>query len=282
MTTDQSGTDHVQLIKEAALKEGFAIEWEVCQTLKGLQYDVTQGAYLPHTDDPDLEVEIDIQALGSKNLIVCECKGAPSESILLGVQSQNTGSHRPKIPKIIQSKDTIELNRDLNIACNMRDSHPIYCHNADFFNYKKPGNNQPSYTKASKQDDKSNFFKGKVQLINAVSASISSNTHVDYVFVIPMIVTNASLHAIKYSDNNGSITQKIANVPWLIFENEIKYGATDLAHQLTWTSSGLNSAPDPAPAYLPYFFVVNKNNLSEFIEAYAGKSLQYSTATEWK
>ena len=261
----------MEKLKKGILSEGFALEYRTTKVFEELNFDVLPNQSFQDANS-DKNCEIDLIAMnkinGSKGLFVLECKGTSSKNKLILIESYEKPGKLPNYcfrnfsseNQIVFYYDFIDLGQQAS---------PLVTYTGDFF--------KPDGSRVSKNETKSNFFKGVNQLLDGMSAylyhiSRDKKSNKDEYFCYPCIVTNAEILVAQFTGGPSDVQPKLSKVPWAIYQNFETYSEGFL-NACTWRD-GQASGTERVKKSLPYIWIVNIENISKFSELPTG-SLNY-------
>ena len=277
-------------LKDAILKEGFSLEWKTNAIFSNAGYKCGQNSLWTTGTGEEDKVEIDIIAtkrqISEMTTYLCECKGTIPDTPLVLLESPDLMD--TAVPTFEWSKDALILNEHKNVFSGVL-SGPFHTFNGDYFTAKREG----GYQKASRQEDRSNLYKGLCQLTAGLDAFfhlIAQHRPQDpkdaiHFSFIPAIVTNARIQVARFSKIGGADASpenpQFAEVPWALYRNSKQYVAGSALHKVKWVKTvnpQVNSPVHPDNYSLPYVWVINIEHLEAFI---AAEKKQYQQTVIW-
>lgn len=254
-------------LRRAVLSEGYALEWRTAEVFRQLSTDVRQNVIFDTFDPQEgyrATVEVDVLASiyhsVRSHVFVVECKGASSSDVLTLIEGAES-FYSANQPRYFLDNRVCDLSSTFTIAPNATRG-PSFSVTGDFFR-----RNEKSYVKASKQDEKSNLFKGITQLIAGLDAAFDDYKRQGSQFVLnsevmPMIVTNAKIKIVRFKKPGESVNlaqPTIESIPWVMHQNSVGFGWSNFFRNIEWKNrSG-------AERRFPYIWIVNIEYLNEFI-----------------
>ncbi len=248
-------------LKSAVLQSGFSLEWQTASIFHGKDFYVRQN--LLFTSFPNdgsstkPQVEIDVLAESKKehaDVFAIECKGTHPDNCLVLVESPG---HHEKFPTMYVNKESVFIDGGKEVTADHIGG-PYDCYTGDFFS--------PN-SERIRADDKTNIYKGLIQLSEGVSAycekeapkTIEKVRH----RIIPAIVTNAEIWVARFSKDNSPSKKNptLENVPWVIYRNSVSYGVGSHLGLRPWQHSGGKGAEKK----LPLVWIINVAHLNDFI-----------------
>jgi len=268
--------EHVSGIRRGVLHSGFALEWQTTQILSRNNGVVLQNLLLPKVfeDGSDIhaQVEIDVAAYfylshrGYRDTFLVECKGTLTDNALVLIEASDSVGSFPSVyfsnqRVLIATKESFMVDRNRG---------PFLCHTGDFFSKKSEG-----WDKLSKQEERSNLFKGIQQIVSGIDAYFGyyrkdpNNGKYD-IKLNPLIVTNAKLMVARFQKEDGSIATTepdIVGVPWAVYKNPLAFGSNNYLGKVEWefaeTEKNASSRPEMR---IPYIWIVHIDYLERFID----------------
>ncbi|WP_440616220.1 hypothetical protein [Cysteiniphilum sp. 6C5] len=230
MSNDSDNTQNsIDIIQDIAIKNGYLLEFEVCQSIDKLintqeQSEIRMGELIGRDN---IEVDI-IAAFYDKNYII-ECKGAQEGTNLILVKAPKSicdkdndtteGYSSDVVCPLVTKKHRLASGRDINyrvLNFNIKDGQSApYTINGNFHQMK-------SNKCFDSADSRNNFYKAQQQICQTMEnfspiQSIEDDDKPYPSIVIPIIATNADIWVIDYETNSGgNINPVIEKYDWAI------------------------------------------------------------------
>jgi hypothetical protein len=266
---------------EEILRTGFLLEHQTAAEFRRVNYQVERNLLLP-SRIPSNEylqrlAEIDVLARfrhghGRDSVFITECKGASPKDKLVFLPVENNSGY---LLQAVFTKQVIQLNTDNGLRSDGDAKSGLYlCHNGDFFEEIDNG-----FKRASTQEERSNFYKGIVQLYYALDAVYIRFRDEAEIVVWPLIVTNAEIHVVDFADGTPESTKTIP-VPWVAYRNPLTYTSTSSSiGAVDWKDAVGPSGKPIHPMRIPTIWVVNLKALKSFL---VSNSKMYRDADIWE
>jgi hypothetical protein len=196
----------MELVKQAAERYGFNLEFKTKKILEENKYQVDLN--VPLTGG----TEVDVKASKYQTVqILIECKGTDPTSCLVLIKEAKGEYYNTRRHIIAHT----------NFAISQYKPDPkaeFYTFTGDFF--KKT--NKTELTKTAINDDNNNFYKAQIQIMEALNAiarrmasknrlkqlmnnqnggDLDIREHEELVYLVPIIVTNASIWVVDYTQD---------------------------------------------------------------------------------
>lgn len=261
-------------LADGIAKSGYLLEWRVAQIFYSLgTFSVEQNLLLetqiPSESIPERLIEIDVLGTLARksepfdDRYIVECKGSSGSDklVLLPTSKRNLS-----LPSVYFGPDTVTLNGNKVFMCDsMSRDLPPCCHTGDFFTIKE---GKKEFSKANREDDRNNLYKGIIQLYSAMDAVFLEYRRTPF-RAFPVIVTNVEIHVAEFdlsAPPEKRITTRI--VPWAAYLNPMIYrdqnGSKIGKHD--WKFIGDSETKHFVfERRIPAIWIVNIESLREFI-----------------
>lgn len=173
-------SEYKDLVREAAQKYGFNLEFKTKKILEENQYQVDLN--VPLTGG----IEVDVKATKDQHKqVLIECKGTDPTSCLILVKEAKSEYYNSRRHIIAHT----------NFAIAQYKPHPesdFYTFTGDFFNLRNKNNKKKELTRNSSTDSNNNFYKAQSQIIEALNA-ISKPMASENQFQLQMAISKSDL-----------------------------------------------------------------------------------------
>lgn len=174
---------------EAASQEGFKHEFNVRDIFESKDFQCLSNEKLLFNSDLH---EIDLISIKDEYGYIVECKGcSPSNYLILVKEANNYKIRRASKLRLSAPHTLIDFQDGINESI-------VYT--GDFFT--------DEFKRASKNDNKNNFYKATEQITNAILAVKNDrNLRDKFTIVIPLIIINCKIYVIDYQCKPPIITE---------------------------------------------------------------------------
>ena len=169
-------------------------------------------------------------------------------------------------PSLTFKDKKIELDSKANIFCdNTSITGPVLCNTGDFFQL-----NNGKFKKCSREEDKTNLYKGINQIYYALNAIFWTHRKSYNIRITPLIVTNSQIHVVQFQENSIHTTADTKVVKWAAYETSLTYnhGRLKIASE-SWISADNRNIESVEPYLgqkrIPLIWIVNVHSLTDFL-----------------